>query len=147
MHRMTDIGAALDVVSAFEPTALDDSPSAGDLGTAIDRRTYDMPQSGVLHVRLGNATGSPTAIEVDAKVQHRETTTDDWEDLGDQPNGEDPAIAQLTAADAQGSVNFNLVGAKRYIRVRVDVDMTGGTSPTILVVATFVLGGARDLPR
>lgn len=147
MYRMVNIGAMLDVVVAVIPEGLDDSAAAGDGGEAIDLQAYDLPQSAVLMIQTGDSTGGPSSLTVDAKVQHRDTATADWEDLGDQPDQSDPAITQITGNDEAESVNVNLVGAKRYIRALVTVDHTGGTNPTTLVSGAWVFGGAFNQPR
>lgn len=130
----TDVGAEVKVVAGFSPRA-----SAGETinGAAIDRKDF---QSCVLHARSGAVSGSPTTVAYDAKLQESADGSTGWTDI---PGA---AISQIAAADTEKHVDVNLAGAKRYIRVVAVIAFTGGTSPTLGVAATVVLGGAVVKP-
>ena len=129
-----DIGAFIKAQAGINPQ---DSAAATINGGAIDRQDFD---SCVLHAAAGAATGAPTAQTVDAKLQDSPDGTSGWADIAGA------AITQITADNAQAEVDIDLSGAKRYIRAIVAVGFTGGTTPTIPVAATVVLGGGRELP-
>jgi hypothetical protein len=130
----TDVGAEVKVVAGFSPRA-----SAGEVinGAAINRQDF---QSCVLHARSGAVSGAPTAVTYDARLQESADGITGWTDI---PGA---AVEQITAADTEKHVNVNLAGVKPYIRVVGTVAFTGGTSPTLNVAATVVLGGAVVKP-
>jgi len=132
--RVTDIGSYIKALAGFSPQAA----AAGTInGAAIDRAGF---QSAVLHGRTGAVTGTPTAQTYDLKLQESADGSTGWTDIAGA------AIAQIAAANTEAEVNVNLAGAKRYIRVVGTVTFTGGTTPTLQVASTLVLGGASKLP-
>lgn len=144
MYPMTDIGAVVDYEIGLVPQSLDSSPDAGDAGTGIDLSARKFPASGKLIVVTGAATGSPTAIAVNARLQHSDALASGYEDFVVRD-----VVIQTPNVDAVNSAahkNVDLTGAKRYVRAVVDVDLTAGTSPAIQAAALLVLGGEVDLP-
>jgi hypothetical protein len=129
-----NVGAFIKVVKGIDPV----NAGAGAInGPAIDRQEFN---SAVLKVSCGAAAGGPSAQTVDGKLQDSADGTTGWGDLAGA------AVAQLTADNAEGQVNVDLSGAKRYIRTVATVAFTGGTTPAIPVAAEVVLGGATELP-
>ena len=130
----TDIGAQVRVVTGVAPQA---SAAGAVNGSAIERVGFD---SCVLHVRAGNATGTPTALTLDAKLQDSADGSSGWADITGA------AITQIAAASGEAHVDVNLRGAKKYIRVVQTVAFTGGTTPTLNHTSTVTLGGAVIKP-
>lgn len=110
-------------------------------GTGIDRMTQGAQQgwmSCVLVLNVGTETGSPSSFTADCKLQESDSSGSGYTDISGA------AVTQRTAA-GQAFVNVNLKGVKRYIRAVTTVAISGGSSPTVPVAATIVLGGAmRD---
>lgn len=131
----TDAGKYIKPVAGFSPQASDGV--AAIEGPAIDRTGF---LSAVLHGRTGAVAGAPTAQTYDLKLQESADGSTGWTDI---PGA---AITQITTADAEADVNVNLAGAKKYIRAVGTVTFTGGTTPTLQVAATVILGGADVKP-
>lgn len=129
-----NIGAYVKAAKGINPAA---SAAATTNGAAIDRRGL---LSCVLHAACGAAAGSPTAQTVDAKLQDSADGSTGWADIAGA------AVTQLTSNNTETQKDVNLSAAKRFVRVAVVVGFTGGTSPTIPVAATVLLGGADEVP-
>lgn len=129
-----DIGSYISPQIGNVPVA---SVAATLTGAAIDRQDY---LSCVLTAVAGAATGSPTALTLDAKLQDSADGSTGWADITGA------AITTIAAASTLGRVDVNLHGAARYIRVVSTVAFTGGTSPTLGVATVVDLGGAVSLP-
>lgn len=122
--------------TATAPAAL---AHEGTAATAAIDRAPQGPQrfnAATLTVRTGAATGSPTGIAVEARVEHRDPGGD-WEPL---------ASVKVEAEAEEATVNAPLHGAKAEVRAVVEADLTGGSGPTIHAVAVLVLGGAEERP-
>lgn len=144
MYPMTDIGAVIDYEIGVAPQAFDESGANGDPGSAIDLSARKFPASGKLIVVTGAATGGPTAIAVNARLQHSDEMAEGFADF--VVRGVEIRTPNVDAVNSGAHKNVDLTGAKRYVRVVVDVDLTGGTSPTIEAAALLVIGGEVDLP-
>lgn len=92
-------------------------------------------------MKVGAATGSPTAQGVALKVQ-----TGDQLDGSDFTDVDGDTIAALTANSAEAEMNLDLNPYKRYFRVVTTTTFTGGTSPAIPVAVSVVLGNPRSIP-
>lgn len=135
-----DIGAHIKLFSASAPA---DSAAATITGTTIDRATPGgtLYLSGVAHVQLGSASGTPDSFTVTSKLQHSDTTTS-----GDFVDVTGATGTTLTADASQTQFDFDCVGLKRYIRLILVVTFVNGTSPKIEVASTIALGGADHEP-
>ena len=117
------------------------SASAGTVnGTVIERRNF---LSAVANVAIGAVTGSPTATSITYTVQHG--TMADGSDMADFDGRGESVITSsaITAANANTSVDIDLEGAHRYIRLVIAVAFTGGTSPAAQLSGSVVLGDPR----
>jgi hypothetical protein len=132
-----NIGAFIKSLVGVAPK---NSGSATTDGAAIDRMTYGMAGSCVLHHACGAATGAPSAQTVDSKIQDSADGSTGWADV---TGG---AATQLTADSTQAEKDVDLSSAKRYIRVRTVVALTAGTTPALPVAATVTLGGSDTNP-
>lgn len=137
MHpSQNNIGAYIKPEVGLKPT--NSAASAVNKGAAIDRRGY---MSATLHAMIGAAAGGPSAQSAIFKLQ--ESDTDQDADFADITGA---ALAAMTADNAEGEIDINLQARKRYIRVVCTVALTGGSTPTLPVAASLVLGGADALP-
>ncbi len=127
-------------------------PAAASAGTrngaSIDRSpaggvTY---HSATLYAASGAETGAPSARTLDAKIQDSADGSTGWADYIPPGQATVAAIAQITAANSEAEVDVDLSGAKRYVRVVETLGFTGGTSPTLGVQESVVLGGADRTP-
>ncbi|NIU01091.1 MAG: hypothetical protein GWN01_09250 [Nitrosopumilaceae archaeon] len=134
LGRMRDIGAALKTVLGVSPQ---NNAGSAINGPAIDRTGFE---SCVLSAMAGSTTGSPTSFTVDAKLQESADGSTGWADISGA------AISALTAVDTEGDVDIDLSGVKKFVRAVVTPAFVGGTSPTVDVAATVVLGGAQEVP-
>jgi len=128
-----NIGSHVKVLNAVPPQ---DAAAGAINGTGIDRTPYE---SAVLHLAVKDASGTPSAQSVPAKVQH----SDDDSTYVDVTGA---TIAALTTDNAQASLKINLAGYKKFVRAVVTPAFTGGTTPKIEVVATWVFGGPTVIP-
>jgi hypothetical protein len=133
-------GALYDVVKGTPPAAV----SAGTRnGAAINRIGF---RSLTLHAATGAETGSPSARTVNAKIQDSADGSTGWADYVPPGSSTAAAVAEITAANAEAEVDVDLAGAKAYVRVVEVTAFTGGTSPTLGVATTVVLGGPESVP-
>lgn len=127
-----DVGAHLKTISGVAPV----STATTVNGPAIDRipSQDQMFMSCVLYAECGTETvGTVTAF--DAKLQESADGATGWTDVSGA------AITQQTAHETSASVDVDLSGTLRYVRVVTDI--AGGTAP---VAATVVLGGSALKP-
>lgn len=127
-------------VTAFLP--LTSTSSSAQNGVAVDRTGY---LSAGLVVSAGINPSVPTGVTTAVKVQHSDTTTSG--DFVDFATIETFGTASdLSAASVTKYYNVNLRGAKRYIRVVLTNTYTGGTSPSSVQSAVFILGDKNVTP-
>lgn len=121
-------------------------------GEAIDRERF---LSGVLAVKVGTPTGSPTGLAVKVTLTESDTAdgtftpaSDKLIPVGNKPLDDDGSIS--IATDAQGgalvNLDLDLVGCKKYIKAAYSVVCTGGTSAACTATAAVALGDAAEMP-
>lgn len=108
-------------------------------GEVIDRFNY---RDAILHVAVANVTGAPTATAINVKVQHSDTDV-----AGDFVDANVQGITTQLSTDSEGELHLNLDGFKQFVRVVVDAQFTGGTTPKADVVGTLVLGNMVSNPE
>lgn len=137
-----NIGSLIAGVQSVNPQA--SAASAGINGEAIDRVSHSMALSCVIHTETGAETGSPTGVSVQSTLQHS-PDGNTWSNfLYDGVNTAQGS--PITAASTAQDYPVDLSLADRFIRVTTSVAFTGGSSPTVGVVATVILGGENTLP-
>jgi hypothetical protein len=139
-HPVTNYGALFEYVRGSAPIALSAGAQNGD---AINRTGM---QSCKLIADIGAATGTPTTIAVDCKLQHSADGSTGWADYTDPDTGAVAAITQSTTGNEVKQVNVNLKGAYNYIRTVTTVAFTGGTTPAVPVAQGVALGGDNVEP-
>lgn len=117
-------------------------------GAAIDRAVAGgVFYNGLTLVAMtGAVTGAPSGQTLDAKIQDSADGSTGWADYIPPGQATVAAIAQITAVNTIGSVDVDLSGARRYVRVVETTTLTAGTAPTIAVVETVILSGADRTP-
>jgi hypothetical protein len=135
MHRFTDSGAELDGVSGVRPKA---ATAGTEKGPGVDRTNF---RSCKLIGQTGAATGGPSSQSATHKLQHSDTDVD-----GNYVDFTGGAIAAHVADNQHSELNIDLSGAKQWIRAVAVVALSGGSSPTLPVSSSIVLGGASTTP-
>lgn len=119
---------------------------------AINREGF---LSGILAVKVGTPTGTPTGMAVKLTITESDQDStgfaavkDKLVCVGNAPLDDAGAISVSTAAEGGELVNFDLdlVGLKQYVKVKVEVTCTGGTSPSCTATAALALGDAAEVP-
>jgi len=127
------------IIPALTPTitALEEGVTNG---LVLDRLGF---LSSVIFLAVGNASGTPSAQSVKIKLQHGdESDGSDMEDFNDKDGNVIQSDELLNDAEYT-FVDADIEGAKRYIRIVVTVDFTGGTTPAIPVNSSVALGDAK----
>lgn len=129
------LGESTKVVAGIVPALF----AAGALTPiVIDRLGFE---DAIILLKVGAATGEPTAQGVSLKVQ-----TGDILAGTDMADVTDDTIAALTTDGAEAELDLDLAGYKRYLQVVPTVALTAGTSPKIPVAVAVVLGNSRSIP-
>lgn len=142
-----NIGSYLKAVASLAPVA---GTGSAQNGASVDR--YGPNGAGatalsalavLVYTTSGGVTGGTIVATVQDSADNSNFTA------YTQDNGVAAAISVTIAAgpNATGiaTANVDLAHARRYIRISVDSDPTGGT-PASIVTAFFVLGGDDTLP-
>lgn len=128
---MRDLKSNIKRVSALAPQ----SATAAVNGAGVDRAGFE---SVVVSFNCGAIGGTTPSFTLEVQESDDNTTFTAVADKDLQ--GAEPTI---TASNA-GVVNLGYAGVKRYIRPVVKT--VSGTSPTLLVEASVVLGHPRSRP-
>ena len=116
---------------------------------AINREGF---LSGILAVKVGSPSGSPTGMAVKLTITESDQSDTGYAPVkdklvcvGNAPLDDAGAISVTTDAEL---VNFDLdlVGLKQYVKVKVEITCSGGTSPECEATAALALGDASEVP-
>lgn len=120
------------------------SAATGSEGEIIDANDA---LSASFAVMTAAETGSATSLAVTAKLQHGDASDlSDAADFTDNSPYHDPQnTVTITAANTTAQWDWDLSGAKRYIRVVLDISFVGGTTPTIATCVSGALGGLAEI--
>ena len=123
---------------------------------AINREGF---LSGILAVKVGSPSGSPSGSPAGMAVKLTITESDQSGTgyapvkdklvcVGNAPLDDAGAISVTTDAAGGELVNFDLdlVGLKQYVKVKVEITCSGGTSPECEATAALALGDASEVP-
>ena len=117
---------------------------------AINREGF---LSGILAVKVGSPSGSPTGMAVKLTITESDQQSTGYAPVKDKlvcvGNAPlDAAISVSTDAEGGELVNFDLdlVGLKQYVKVKVEMVCTGGSSPSCTATAALALGDASEVP-
>ena len=105
---------------------------------AINREGF---LSAILAVKVGSPSGTPTGLAV-------KLTITESDQQSSAPLDAAGAISVSTDAEGGELVNFDLdlVGLKQYVKVKVEMVCTGGSSPSCTATAALALGDASEVP-
>jgi len=144
---MKDTGSEVKTLVAFTPRSI--SGEVAMSGSVIDRKGYE---SAVFTCVSGNYTSTPTAINVECKVQQCATPAGSFADVTDLTDALLPVIHThisgevTTTREATAEINMDLRPCERYVKLVVAADFTGGSSPNLFFGATVTLGEPRIMP-
>ena len=120
---------------------------------AINREGF---LSAILAVKVGSPSGSPTGMAVKLTITESDQQSgtgyapvkDKLVCVGNAPLDDAGAISVSTDAEGGELVNFDLdlVGLKQYVKVKVEMVCTGGSSPSCTATAALALGDASEVP-
>lgn len=127
-----DLGGDVLGKRAVSPAALAAGASSG---AAIDRLTYAYC---VFVCTTGATGGSPTAFSSAWKVEESADSSV-WVDVSG-------ATATIATQNSEAEINVDCTGRLRYLRLVVQNSFTGGSSPTMGVGGTAVLGQSINKP-
>jgi hypothetical protein len=137
VDRLANVGGHIAVVKGIKST----NASAGTItGAVIDRASYGYAESCVIYAANGDAAGSPTAQSLNVKLQECATSGGTYTDVSGA------AITAIAADDTAAYKDFDLTGVERYVKLVAVVAFTAGTTPSIPVNASLILGGAYHEP-
>jgi hypothetical protein len=144
----TDVGSTVNASRTLDPQSISGSSDVNGVG--VDR-TAGQPadqdyHSGVIVVATGATTGTPTTATVAGRLQD---SADNSSFADVSPSVTITSIVARTGgndAPAVAQANFNAKGLRQYLRVVLTPTFVAGSSPTVLVSATLIMGGAQKLP-
>lgn len=121
-------------------------------GDPIDREGF---LSGILAVKVGSPSNSPTSMAVKLTITESDQQSDDYAPVkdklvcvGNAPLDDAGTISVTTAAAGGELVNFDLdlVGLKQYIKVKVEISCSGSSAPSCEATVALALGDASEVP-
>lgn len=119
---------------------------------AINREGF---LSAILAVKVGSPSGTTTGLAVKLTITESDQQSSGFAPVkdklvcvGNAPLDAAGAISVSTDAEGGELVNFDLdlVGLKQYVKVKVEMVCTGGSSPFCTATAALALGDASEVP-
>lgn len=107
----------------------------------IERSDFD---SMVVSLNVGDVFGAPSAKSVTAQVTHCATANGTYENYTSDRSG--AALLTITAANTSNTMEVDLHGAYKFIKVISATSFTGGSSPYTNRAVNIILGGSHQLP-
>lgn len=105
--------------------------------------------------KVGSPSGSPTGMAVKLTITESDQSDTGYAPVkdklvcvGNAPLDDAGAISVTTDTAGGELVNFDLdlVGLKQYVKVKVEITCSGGTSPKCEATAALALGDASEVP-
>ena len=108
---------------------------------AINREGF---LSGILAVKVGSPSGSPTGMAVKLTITESDQQSTGYAPVKDKL----VCVGNAPLDDAGELVNFDLdlVGLKQYIKVKVEISCSGSSTPSCEATAALALGDASEVP-
>lgn len=117
---------------------------------AINREGF---LSGILAVKVGSPTGSPTGLAVKLTITESDQSDSGYAPVkdklvcvGNAPLDDAGAISVTAAGGELVNFDLDLVGLKQYVKVKVEITCSGGTNPGCEATAALALGDASEVP-
>jgi hypothetical protein len=98
----------------------------------------------VVSLNVGDVFGAPSAKSVTAQVTHCATANGAYENYTSDRSG--AALLTITAANTSNTMEVDLHGAYKFIKVISATSFTGGSSPYTNRAVNIILGGSHQLP-
>ena len=133
---MKNAGDELKTLNALSPE-LDDMAAVA-VGNIIDRLGYE---SCVVTVVFGATAGTPSSVDYALEIYAGEAS-----DMSDEALVSTVASDTDPAANSEQEINVDLRSLGRYVRIKADGTVVGGSSPTIGIAASISLGQAQYEP-
>lgn len=144
MPKIVSVYAEVKSLEGLAPKA--SVTTADETGTAIDFRALDQFESGQVAIHVGAATGSPSSFSLAVTLQESSDGST-WTTAKQADSSANPSDATVTITSAGVTVfPFEVRRCKRYLRVRRQLTITGGTSPTLPNSALVQLGDCARRP-
>ena len=116
----------------------------------IDREGF---LSAVLGVLTGEPTGAPTGMSVKVTFTESDEKAGTYTPVADEKlvlgHVIEEGVLEMETDAAGGQlidVDLDLVGCKQYVKAKVEMACTGGTSPSCTATCALVLGDAAEMP-
>lgn len=122
---------------------------------AIDREGF---LSGILAVKVGSPSGSPTGMAVKLTITESDEeggvyapVKDKLVCVGNAPL-DDAGVISVTTDAAGGAggalvnIDLDLVGCKQFVKIKYEITCTGDSSPSCTATAALALGDASEVP-
>lgn len=119
---------------------------------AINREGF---LSGILAVKVGSPSGSPKGMAVKLTITESEQKDDGYAPVKDKlvcvGNAplDDAGVISVTTDAAGGELvifDLDLVGLKQYIKVKVEIPCSDGSTTPCEATAALALGDASEVP-
>lgn len=117
---------------------------------AINREGF---LSGILAVKVGSPSGTPTGMAVKLTITESDQQSagfapvkDKLVCVGNAPLDDAGVISVTTDGGELVNFDLDLVGLKQYIKVKVEITCSGGSTQSCEATAALALGDASEVP-
>ncbi len=142
----TDIGSVITARAGSAVAALT-AGGAGDNATinglAIDRRAMGLPSSALVSVLFTAALGAGKTLSISAFKVQDSADGASWADFATFAV---PGVVATVSGSGQTVAKICLTGARSYVRVTFQPDLSATDTDTALVAAHWAFGGFSALP-
>lgn len=149
-----DIGARLKAALALIPAVITAGAGNDNVevnGPAINRFQFGNTRfmSGKLIICWSAVLGAGESLRIAANMQDDTVTG-----FNGTPGDYGPAFADAIVATSAGGgtvqgvteIDVDLAGARQFLRAQITANLTRANTDTVAIAATFVFGGADQLP-
>lgn len=127
MGSRQNIGGQVTIKNLLRPANQVAAAAFALVGSTLDCESLE---SLLIEVKTGAATGTPTTLAVDGKLQDSADGST-WADVAADAQNPVVAITQITAVDISRFIEVNRRGLRRYLRMVFTVAFTGGSTPAV----------------
>ncbi|MBP2233089.1 hypothetical protein J2847_006424 [Azospirillum agricola] len=142
----TDIGSVITARAGSAIAAITAGSGSDNVavnGLAIDRNALGLPGSALVTLLFTATLGAGKTLSVPAfKIQD----SGDGASWGDFTAFTAPGVVATTSGSGQTSAKVCLTGARRYVRVVFQPDLSAADTDTASVAASWTFGGFSVLP-
>lgn len=142
----TDIGSVITARAGSAVAALT-AGGAGDNATvnglALDRQALGLPASALVSLLFTAVLGAGKTLSISVFKVQDSADGASWADFASFPA---PGVVATTSGSGQTAAKACLTGARRYVRVVYQPDLSATDTDTAAVVAHWSFGGFSVLP-